>query len=100
MYRILDKTTVRSGENLEIGVVKHSVGDDRDTGGDPALAAEIESLLGHKGPDWRAHISAALRGETDRLETRFYLGLLSGKAAANLMTVEQQGVGILGHVFT
>jgi predicted N-acetyltransferase YhbS len=100
MYSKLDETSIRSGENLEIGVVNHSVGDDADMARDPALAAEIESLLEHKGPDWRAHISAALRGETDRLETRFYLGRLGGQPVANIMTVEQQGVGILGHVFT
>lgn len=91
MFTRLDEEKLKSGETLEIGVL---------TAPDERLQASVEELLGHKGEHWRAHISAALRGETDRLETRFYLGLLEGRPVANIMTVEQRGVGILGHVFT
>src|SRR5207248_6496886 len=57
-------------------------------------------LLVHKGSGFEVHMRMALRGETDRLETRYYLGMLEGVPVANVMTVESDGVGILGHVFT
>lgn len=91
MYEKLGAQTLKSGEALEVGVV---------TAPDAAFAPRIEDVLHHKGPEWRAHIHAALHDETDRLETRFYLGLLGDLPVGNVMTVEQHGVGILGHVFT
>jgi GNAT superfamily N-acetyltransferase len=91
MYTHLDTETLKTGETLEIGLVEAP---------DETLAGQIERLLAHKGEEWREHIHAALQGETDRLETRFYLGLLDGESVANIMTVESLGVGILGHVFT
>jgi hypothetical protein len=36
----------------------------------------------------------------DALETRFYVGKLDGHVITNIMTVEHEGIGILGHVFT
>lgn len=82
---------LRSGETLEVRVI---------TTPDPERAESIRNLLAHKGPGWDEHIRASLNGETDPLETRFYLGLIRGEAVANIMTVERFGVGILGHVFT
>ncbi len=91
MYERLGEAALKSGERLEIGLVTAPDGD---------LGPGIRALLGHKGPTWREHIRAALEGEADSLETRFYLGLLEGAPVANVMTVERHGVGILGHVFT
>ncbi len=91
MYQKLGEAETKAGERLEVGVV---------TAPDSTLSGEVHELLGHKGPEWREHIRSALDGETDALETRFYLGLLDGRPAANVMTVERHGVGILGHVFT
>jgi GNAT superfamily N-acetyltransferase len=91
LYELLSRETLKTGETLEIGVV---------TSPDEHYAAGIEDLLSHKGEVWRAHIQAALQGRADRLETRFYLGLIQGQPVANIMTVERLGVGILGHVFT
>src|SRR5689334_12172317 len=91
MYEKLGEQTLKTGETLEIGLV---------TAPDDAHMAGVQDLLGHKGGEWNEHIHAALAGDTDALETRFYLGLLEGRPAANIMTVERHGVGILGHVFT
>jgi GNAT superfamily N-acetyltransferase len=91
MYELLDRETLKTGETLEIGVV---------TSPEEEYAPGIEELLSHKGEMWRAHIRAALEGRAERLETRFYLGLIEGKPVANIMTVERLGVGILGHVYT
>ena len=70
------------------------------TAPEEAHMAGVEDLLGHKGGEWQEHIHAALAGETDSLETRFYLGLLGRDPVANIMTVESRGVGWLGHVYT
>src|SRR5207249_1997860 len=73
-------------------------------------------LLGHKGQPWQHHIQAALQEPLDDLETRFYVGLLDGRAITNVMIVGTrlrvvsrgagrpedavEAVGILGHVYT
>src|SRR5512140_111032 len=91
MVEKLGEEVLTSGELLEICVA---------TAPDAALASGIADLLVHKHAEWQYHIASALRGETDRLETRFYLGLLNGAPVANIMITEQHGIGILGHVFT
>src|SRR5260221_5483905 len=91
MFETLDKTKLPSGEELEIGLV---------TAHDAEFGEAVCGLLAHKGPEWQLHIHRALRGATDALETRFYLGLVRGQPVTNVMTVESEGVGILGHVFT
>src|ERR1051325_11454983 len=91
MYEKLDNAQIKTGESIEIGVV--TTPEDR-------LLTGVEDLLAHKGDEWKTHIHAALSGETDALETRFYIGLLDGYPVANVMTVERNGIGILGHVFT
>ncbi len=69
-------------------------------GPESGIAGGITRLLAHKGPEWQFHMDSALRGQTDLLETRYYLGLLDGVPVGNVMTVEYLGVGILGHVYT
>src|SRR5579871_2780291 len=91
MIERLEQEVLKSGEMLEVVVV---------TAPDDSLGPEVEALLAHKRDPYRQHIQAALRGETDALETRFYLGLLDGKPIGNIMTTEHQGIGIFGHVFT
>jgi GNAT superfamily N-acetyltransferase len=91
MYTHLGEVTLTSGERMAIGVVDCP---------DPAWAGQVESLLGHKGPEWRHHIGTALRGRLDGLETRFYLGTIDGQAVTNVMIVGTRGTGILGHVYT
>lgn len=91
MVTMLGLEALKSGEWLEVGVV---------TAPDAEFSDGIQQLLVHKGPEWALHMRAALLGETDSLETRFYIGVLEGAPVANVMTVEYRGVGILGHVFT
>ena len=46
------------------------------------------------------HIERCVTEVLDALETRFYVGKLDGRVITNIMTVEHEGIGILGHVFT
>src|SRR6266511_2365019 len=98
MYTSLGAVTLKTGERMELGVVACP---------DPAHAAQIVSLLGHKGEPWQSHVEAAVREPLDGLQTLFYLGTLDGTAVTNVMIVgtrgaDQQagGCGILGHVYT
>jgi len=67
---------------------------------DDAHREQIIPLLGHKGEPWLSHIELSFCRPLDELETRFYIGKLHGTPIANIMTVEHNGVGILGHVWT
>ncbi|MFQ6097779.1 MAG: GNAT family N-acetyltransferase [Armatimonadota bacterium] len=91
MYTKLADETLKTGENMEVGVVLAP---------DDVYDDQIRPLLGHKGEDWRYHIDESLKGNIEGLETRFYLGLLNGQAICNIMTTEYAGAGILGHVYT
>ena len=63
-------------------------------------AADVKRLLAHKSAHVRWHIARSIAEPLDTLETRFYLGVVNGEAVGNIMTVEHDGIGILGHVFT
>ncbi len=91
MNTTLAEETLRTGENLMIECI---------TAPEPTREAQIRPFLGHKPGNYRAHIEAALTGQCDGLETRFYIGLLGGEMVGNIMTVEMGGVGIFGHVHT
>jgi hypothetical protein len=91
MYTYLGTTTLKTGEQMDLGVVLCP---------DPSWDAQIKPLLGHKGRETKDHIEAALHGPLDALETRFYLGTIGGCAVSNVMIVGARGVGILGHVYT
>lgn len=91
MYTKLSDAKLKTGEDMEIGVVlapdqEHSEG--------------IAKVLHHKGDPWLTHVNKALDGTITDLETRFYIGKLNGQVVANIMTVEYNHTGILGHVFT
>jgi hypothetical protein len=90
-YTRLGEARLKSGETLEIGVV---------AGPAPEWRDRLAEFLAHKGPDWLPHITRALEGPLDALQTRFYVGSLNGSLAAQIMIVGAVGVGILGHVFT
>ena len=91
MKTLLATETLKTGERLTIECV---VPPERDR------EMQIRPFLGHKPANYRAHIEAALTGQCDDLETRFYIGLLNGEMVGNIMTVETGGVGIFGHVHT
>ena len=70
------------------------------TAPDAPHAEEIKQFLGHKPGNYKWHIERCVAEVLDALETRFYVGKLNGAVITNIMTVEYEGVGILGHVFT
>ena len=79
MYRKLSTVTLKSGEIMEIGVVKAP---------DEEYASRINSFLEHKPDVYKWHIRRSVREELDELETYFYIGKLGDEIIANIMTVE------------
>lgn len=90
MYQKLDTVTLRSGETVEAGVV---------TGPDSAWAERLVKLLWHKGDPWNWQNAQVLERELG-LDVFFYVLHRAGKPLANLMTIENAGVGLFGHVWT
>ena len=91
MYDKLGEVMLKTGERMEVGVV---------TAPDIPHAEEMKQFLGHKPGNYKWHIERCVTEMLDALETRFYVGKLDGDVITNIMTVEFEGVGILGHVFT
>lgn len=91
MYTPLGEEKLKNGETLEIGVV---------LGPDAEWQRRLVPFLGHKGPDYSAHIRRSLEAPLDALQTRFYVGRIGEELAAQIMIVGDRGAGILGHVFT
>ena len=91
MYNKLGDVLLKTGERMEVGVV---------TAPDTPHAEEVKQFLGHKPGNYKWHIERCVTEVLDALETRFYVGKLDGAVITNIMTVEYEGVGILGHVFT
>ena len=91
MVRELAEVTLKSGEVMQCLVVEEP---------EACWAADVQELLVHKREHVLWHIQRSIAGPLDELETRFYLGVVKGEAVGNIMTVEHDGIGILGHVFT
>src|ERR1041385_7049402 len=91
MRETLATETLKTGERMEVECVMPP---------EAERTEQIITFLAHKPPNYRGHIDRAFAGETDDLETRFYIGMLDGEMVGNIMTVEANGVGILGHVHT
>lgn len=91
MYTKLSDVTLKTDENMEIGVVLAP---------DAEYAEQMMDVLAHKGQPWLLHVEEALHGDIAGLETRFYIGQVDGQVIANIMIVECNRTGILGHVFT
>jgi len=91
VYRKLGEEKLKTGETMEVGVVRTP---------DTEYGERILRFLHHKGPDWEWHIDGALKGEISDLETRFYIGHMDEDVITNIMTVEYGPTGIFGHVFT
>lgn len=91
MIHHIDDQTLKNGEMLALDVVRTPA---------PALGEEITPFYSHKPGNYRAHIEAALADQCGALETRFYTGRIDDELAGAIMTVERNGVGILGHVYT
>ena len=91
MYNKLGEAVLKTNERMEVGVI---------TAPDKRHAEEVKQFLGHKGGNWEWHIERCVIESLDALETRFYIGKVDGSVITNIMTVEHQSIGILGHVFT
>jgi hypothetical protein len=91
MFTPLDETRLKTGETLQIGVVR---------GPDEEWAERLRDLLGHKSQHYAEHIRRSVAEPLDSLETRFYVGAIDGRAVAQVMIVGARGAGILGHVYT
>ena len=91
MYDKLGDALLKTGERMEVGVI---------TAPDTPHAEAVKQFLGHKPGNYKWHIERCVTEILDVLETRFYVGKLDGDVITNIMTVEYEGVGILGHVFT
>lgn len=91
MVRELAEVTLKSGEVMQCLVVEEP---------EACWAADVQELLVHKREHVLWHIQRSIAGPLDELETRFYLGVVNDEAVGNIMTVEYDGIGILGHVFT
>jgi len=89
--RKLCETRLKTGEKMEIYVV---------IAPDEEYESGVLSLLRHKGGIWLWHMEAAFRGETGRLQSRFYLGIVNGRIISNVSTWEHGPTGILAAVFT
>lgn len=91
MYNKLGEVKLKTEEGMEVGVI---------TAPDASHAEEIKQFLGHKPGNYKWHIERCVAEVLGALETRFYVGKLDGTVISNIMTVEYEGIGILGHVFT
>lgn len=91
MYDKFGEVVLKTKERMEVGVI---------TAPDERHAEEMKQFLGHKPGNYKWHIERCVTEVLDALETRFYVGKLDGHVITNIMTVEYEGVGILGHVFT
>ena len=91
MYEKLGESILKSGECMEVGVI-HAP--------DEPHADEIKEFLGHKPGNYKWHIERCVDERLDDLSTLFYVGKVDGNVITNIMTVEHEGIGILGHVFT
>ncbi len=91
MFNKLEEVVLKTGERMEVGVIAAP---------DAPHAEEVKQFLGHKPGNYKWHIERCVTESLDALETRFYVGKLDGNVIINIMTVEHDGIGILGHVFT
>jgi GNAT superfamily N-acetyltransferase len=90
MFTELGTTVLKSGEEVEVGVV---------TGPDAAWHDRLDGFLAHKGGIWSHEVRFVL-SEPCGLDARFYVLHRGGVPFSHIMTTTLQGVGILGHVYT
>jgi len=91
MYIKLRDVKLKTGENMEVGVVLAP---------DDEYAGKIKPFLDHKPGNFKWHIERCFEEPLDELETRYYIGQVNNEVICNIMIVEHGHVGILGHVFT
>lgn len=90
MYRGLGQVELKSGERVEMGVVKAP---------DADWAESVGKMLLHKGDPWDWQNLELLRHDVG-VDARFYILHRGDAPFANIMTVESAPMGMLGHVWT
>lgn len=90
MYTELKPVTLRSGEEVTAAVVQ---------GPDADWADRICPMLQHKGEPWTWQNASVLTRDLG-IDAYFYVLHRAGRPFANVMTIEGDGVGIFGHVWT
>lgn len=90
MYTKLGDVQLKTGETVEAGVVH---------GPDPAWADRLSAFLGHKTHPYSWQINRLLT-EDLAVDAWFYILHRQGQPLSHILTIEQAGVGILGHVYT
>ncbi len=91
MYTKLGEGRLKTSEPIEVGVVESP---------DEEWLPRVVPFLAHKSGDYQAHTRRALEGPLDGLETRFYVGHVSGRILSQIQVVGARGAGIVGHVYT
>jgi GNAT superfamily N-acetyltransferase len=90
MIERLGNITLKNGEQVEASVVK---------GPDTDWAPRIGPLLQHKGDPWNWQVAQVLERDLE-LGAYFYILHRGDVPFANIMTIEANGLGIFGHVWT
>ncbi len=90
MYQQLGTIKLKSGEEVEAGVIR---------GPDLTWAPRMLDLLSHKGDPWNWQNAQILQRDLG-IDAFFYILHRNGDPFANIMTIEQAGVGHFGHVWT
>lgn len=91
MYTRLVHKTLRTGENLNICVVKAP---------DDQYQDLVRPIISHKHDNEQWHLDEVFADRVESLETRFYLGLLENRTVCNIMVSEHSAAGIVSHVYT
>jgi len=90
MYTHLNNIKLKSGETVEACVI---------TGPDLEWRERVQQLLLHKGDPWDWQNTELLANKVG-VQAYFYLLHRDGVLFSNIMTVELNGVGLFGHVWT
>jgi GNAT superfamily N-acetyltransferase len=90
MYLPLEKVNLKSGEEVEAGIV---------VGPDAEWADRVQHLLGHKPGNWFWQNRQFLTADVG-VEARFHILHRDGRPFSQILTSEHKGVGVLGHVYT
>ena len=92
MYEKLGMRVVKSGEEVELGVV---------TGPDAEWSPRLVPFLSHKGGEWVSQIRKSIDLDLSPLVTKFFILFKTpDDILSNICTWRWGGVANLGHVFT
>jgi GNAT superfamily N-acetyltransferase len=90
MIQTWPETVLKNGESVATAVILAPA---------ETWHKRIADLLHHKGEMWRWQVAQLLAGQSG-IESRFYLLHRDAAPFCNILTIERNGVGMLGHVWT